>query len=146
MLIRTYLSIGMIVMPSIAYSMPFLCVAEKVTGFDYNRIRGDWDSKNFTANQKYIIRERKEKDTNTYDGNYLFFEIGDENPRLGCSFEIEGVLLECSGVFSKLYFSIKSGKYVRNFIGGYLIPDEILESGEDRPETPYIEIGQCSTL
>jgi hypothetical protein len=118
----------------------YICVADKATGFKYNKALDKWEIANFSVDdQKYIVRK-------TLDNDKLYpwevHKTGDKYP-MYCQYGFDK-----HGVFHCVrYTEFIMDKNNLRFIfiqpSGYYNPDRTEHEGD---ETPFMAIGKCSRL
>ena len=122
----------LMVLPLTASASQWLCVAEKATGFTYNKYNEDWEQVNFKAEDKYIIKPGEKPPM------IVVTLIGDEYPMIYCSEGYnEGGNLVCDGGLSKFEFNSRNNTYMKLYTVGLFAPE-----GNDIA----IQLGKCSPL
>jgi hypothetical protein len=125
--------------PSYGTAEQYLCVPDKITGFDYNSTTKEWDYARFKTNFQYIIAPAKDRQF-----SYAVTKIGDKEPNIYCENELnDGGYLFCnllgiSMVFNKInrrYLIISQEGYVSAGVGGMTDPGI---------GAPWVQIGKCS--
>ena len=124
----------------------YLCVAEKASGFAFDKRTKQWDSSTFRVSNKYLISRSKNKD---------FFwevkEVGKQAADIVCTkdFNDKGNLF-CGGFGSEFRFNSGSLRYMNTYFIGYWSDanpkDKSNFMGEEGSNTPSMEIGKCSPL
>ena len=111
----------------------FLCIPDKVTGFKFNNLQGEWVEASFASRKKYLVKK------GTKQKGYIFHEFGNENVKSDCG-RMRGTdnFLKCDGLVGEVYFLGKTLRYTRAWMQGYLHNITGL--------TPTLEIGSCSKL
>ncbi len=123
-----------------AHAEQYICVADKVVGFLYDKDTKEWLGSNFTVDGKYVIKQ-------TADGvnAYTVTKMGESWTELLCKegFNQYGYLF-CEQLATTFRFNKRSGRYIRGSLGGYynVIPGS--DDTEVTSDTPFIEIGKCS--
>lgn len=117
----------------------YMCVAEKFTGFIYDKNGKSWNATNSKVEDKFIIKE-VEKGTYTLSAGYkiLITKLGDPSPVFKCKTDINisGKLM-CSDNSRHFNMDTVSMNFLYSYVGGYW---------NNTKDTPYIEIGKCSLL
>ena len=93
-------------------------------------------------NDKFILREIKTGELGYTEKESLYgiFLLGAKHPELWCSISKSGNNFVCQGLLGQLYFSPKSGRFIKTYIAGYW-------DGKDNNEnTPAITRGRCSKI
>lgn len=123
----------LLLIPNLSFAgESYLCVADKSTGFDFNKTSKEWYSTNFnTTNQKYII-SKSIIPSYTWDIKVLG---GGTEAYCKNDFNENGILI--CGVAYEFRINIKKLRYLKSYLSGYYL------NGSD---TPYIEIGKCSAI
>ena len=121
----------------------YLCIADKSTGFYYNKDTKEWESTSFKTDDKFILKKAKEdSDVVTVEGakvgDLIYHNFGSSFPFGYCT-EIGGWenTYDCKimgGGIAK--FSANKMTFLKVYTYGYW-------RGTD---TPYMEIGKCSPL
>lgn len=141
-----YIFIGIFAMsPLSSYggesSNTYLCISEESTGFYYEK--GQWGRASFNVkNDKFILREIKTGESGYLDkeNSYGIFPIGEKQPELQCGISESEDNFVCQGLLGQLYFSPKSGRFIKTYITGYW---DGIDSNEN---TPVITRGRCSKI
>jgi hypothetical protein len=122
----------------------FLCVADKATGFSFNKVTKEWASTNFRASAKHLITRSKQTDV-----SWEVKEVGDKSAYTICAkdFNSNGNLI-CQGFGNEFRFNRNSLRYMNVYLIGYWTDGNPRSSvgGEEGGNTPSIEIGKCSPL
>jgi hypothetical protein len=115
----------------------YLCVAEKSTGFSYEKGMKRWVSTNFNVDgDKYLIMK-----SNAAKAKLEIKYIGQDFPICWCGkgFNEHGQAhFKC--IDGEYVFNKKTNRYIRSAILGYTEGEDLFEL------TPFIEIGKCSTF
>lgn len=134
------------VQPATAAEEQYLCVAEKVSGFIFNKSSETWESTTFRTDRKYLIAPTKEHKVR---GAFQITEVGQSVPSYFCKEPFnEGVILYCALTIGlgdlKLVdfrFNKENGRFLKAQLVGYFFNP----SGEGG-DTPFLEIGKCSPM
>ena len=136
---KLLLSTILVLLPGISFAKQYLCVADKATGFVYNKRAKSWQQANFAVKDtKYILSFLKKS---AY--KYKVTEMGKDFQMATCKdgFSRYGNLI-CGGgsLGMDFRFNRNSGRYIKTYPGGYHT------GGDAKADTPSIEIGKCSPL
>jgi hypothetical protein len=121
----------------------WLCISDKAAGFSDKY--GSWNSTNFNAGNRYIIKASKVQGT-----AWEVREFGDQNAFADAYCKdtfTASKILNCSGIFTEFHFNAGTGRFMRIYYAGYwtYIPGD-KNFGNDGGDTPVIAIGTCSGL
>lgn len=124
----------------------YLCVAEKATGFAFDKGTKQWNQANFRTNNKYLISRSNLKDT-AWD----IKEVGKQSPSIFCDKDINNIgNLFCEGLGTFFRFNNGTLRYMNAYLMGYWSDanpkDKSGFVSEEGGNTPHIEIGKCSPL
>lgn len=130
----------------------YICIAEKSTGFKYERNQG-WEEMKFVTDDKYIIRHpnnderdyiaRIYEETNL---DWILSELG-EKDIWPCEGDIDKGILDCKVLFEDFRFSAKYLRFINYNAGSYInFQSSDIDHEYRKPFTPYIQIGQCSRM
>jgi hypothetical protein len=157
-----------LVMPVVSQAADaFLCITEQSTGFAFDKARQQWRIAQFAPGKKFVIR-RVTKDT------VQEFPNGSRIPLSGAAWAVWafgndkiayatcardfsdfGMLFCEDSMTTHTEFNKKTGRFINGTLYGYVqgaIHAPAIMPGEapvDMPEgsnTPYMEIGTCSTI
>jgi len=128
--------------PLIGYAEQYICVAEHVVGFGYDKFTKKWEGALFSQKGKYVISECSDKEGYFSGCSYKVTKVG-AGYFCDCKgFNVSGSLLcECIGGIGEFKFNKKTGRYLYSYLFGYW---NDLEDTKEGNNTPYIEIGICS--
>lgn len=119
----------------------YLCVADKATGFIFNRASGNWDTTTFNPRGKYLLSARTEKESPS--SKWLVREVGDTFPSYFCLGDFsEAGQIYCRG-FGEFRFSREAGRFLVTYTQGYVVGKV---NGKEAEDTPSMEIGKCSPI
>ena len=136
----------------------YLCVTEQSVGFKYDEHQKKWLGSLFSPDDKYIIRESKEKDFRDMEGffefypklrafdnaNYVVQSFGFSMVEFFCyHLENTGVFV-CEGPFGYFQFNIQSLRFQRIYDIGYVLTPRELGTRTEGKNTPSMEIGKCT--
>jgi hypothetical protein len=145
----------------------YLCISDQSTGFALDKTRGQWSQANFAPGQKLIIRKITKTTVAEFAGGikipltgaWAVWKFGDDKqPFATCDrdFNANGSLF-CDGE-SELHFRFnrQNGRFIAGTLYGYT-PGAVHSSGiagvagaavdwPDGSNTPFMEIGLCSTI
>ena len=115
----------------------YLCIADKATGFSFNKERRVWQQANFNVkDSKYLLSQR--------DGKWGWKRFGEQYDDGQCSDRFnEFGFLHCNNVFDAILFNKQTLRYQLFYPVGYVSKLDSKDSGSD---TPSLEIGTCSAL
>jgi len=122
----------------------YLCVADKATGFAFDKGTKQWNQASFRTESKYLISP------STFKGYaWEVKRVGQQFTSAMCKDNFNSVgNLFCGGLGTEFKFSSGSLRYMSAYLIGYwpeanpkAKSDSEREEGSD---TPYIEIGKCS--
>ena len=109
----------------------FLCVAEKSTGFQFNKSKNDWESVKFIAESKFILKQTS--------SNLEVVKMGQALPPIQCPKLKPNSILDCSSRGEHFTFNPVGLKFTYYSSGGYAVPAIF-------PDSTIVEIGVCSPL
>lgn len=129
-----------ILLPPLAFAgKQYLCVADKSTGFSYDKALKEWRPTTFEADSKYVI-------SNPNDGHLAFVVriLGESWAMAKCKHDFNDVgVLFCGGSAMDFRFNRANGRYIMFHTLGYY---SVLPGNQEDANTPYIEIGKCSSF
>ncbi len=123
----------------------YFCVADSSVGFSFQPLSNKWIANGFNIeDKKYIISASPEKG---YE--YQVTKLGEYRVSL-CKnrFNEHGFLL-CSIPMKDVSFKFnkKNGRYMLSYSKGYYnVVSGFVPGSDDESDTPYLEIGKCSSL
>lgn len=122
----------------------FLCVADKATGFFFDKVKKEWVSTNFRTSAKYLVTP-----SNQPDVSWEVKQVGEKWAHATCArdFNSNGNLI-CEGFGTEFRFNRNSLRYMNVYLIGYWSDGNPKSGvgGEEGGNTPSIEIGKCSPL
>ena len=118
----------------------YLCIADKSTGFSFNKRSETYESENFNVSEsKYILKNNNNTlEWTDFGKNYSICEG---------SFNTYG-FFNCNALGEQIIFNKNNLRYVKSSIFGYTsvgspFGKSVIKDGEN---TPFIEIGKCSPM
>jgi len=126
----------------------YICVADKSTGFAFDKISKSWMSANFNVHEgKYLISRVKKRDA------WEVKNVGQKNALIWCKngFSESGEL-QCKGPVSFFKMSKKTLRYIMFYTAGYWNEPRKAWDGnntitmEEGDNTPNVQIGKCSPM
>ena len=120
-------------------SETYLCIADKSTGFRFNKQSKTYEPTNFNVSEsKYILKNNN----NTWE----WTDFGETFSTCSGSFNTSGVF-RCD-LFETIIFNKNNLRYVKTAFFGYTIVGaqmgkSVIKDGEN---SPFIEIGKCSSM
>jgi hypothetical protein len=145
---------------SVSADDSYLCVAEKVTGFEFDEQSGTWELANISADQyKFIVRPLPVGSDSHKNGYRNVVEVfGDDGIEVALCRRNSDVYggLNCGEPRESYKFNLKAEtmRFVMSFSGSYMTStrdvaiegqDVIVKEVPDRGgKAPMIAIGQCS--
>lgn len=128
----------LIVSTNVFANESYLCIADKQTGFSFNKQSKTYESENFNVSKsKYILKNNN----NTWE----WTDFGLEHSLCKGSFNASGIF-GCGGGIESVTFNKNNLRYVKTSIFGYLVGDDKNFKFKDGENTPFIEIGKCSPM
>ncbi len=146
----------------------YLCVADKSTGFQFNKSTKTWESVNFNVDDsKYIVRPTTPDDKVLWPGRYAYgvWKLGENTPMILCK---EGISkadwLSRGAEYQRFVLNARTNRYMHTYVGEYMVATfenvrddhgmPVIIDGEwvsrdkedEGGDTPYMEIGKCSSL
>jgi hypothetical protein len=122
------------VLPSAATAEAYLCVADHVTGYHYNKQAQAWEVARFTTEgKKYLLSEK---------GGYWVWNTMGEKDYTPCDKFSENDTIQCRAI-TQYYFSRKTLRYQASVTVAFTILERGTRYADD---SPYIEIGRCSAI
>lgn len=123
----------------------FLCVADKITGFNYDKHRQQWRQADFAPSLKLVISRAKNE---TY--TWTIGELGSDTIKLFCKNDFsDSGLLYCSGIGLDLRFNKKLMRFLYTYSIGYWDENaykSLYPGRKEGDDTPAMAIGKCSPL
>ncbi len=128
----------------------YVCIADLSTGFKLNTITKQWETANFRTDNKYLISREKRGNMNwVWKGK----KFGEEYSDFFCEedFNDHGYLT-CSGIVGKFIMNKTNLRYSLYTHIGFVTANIMNDKGEmvnkesDGADTPYMEIGKCSSM
>ena len=129
----------------------YLCVADMVTGFQFNEALREWHTSHFKRNSKYLISKSKVK-------GYAW-EVkptGSKFAIAGCRDDFDKYdYLYCEDISetfccssTQVVFRMNKNRlrYDLAYLLGYWTDNDLFEAYKERDDNPYIEIGKCRPL
>ncbi len=135
--VKTFaLLLGMFYLSSV-YAEGYICIPDKATGFKFNKTDKSWYSTTFNVkNDKYIL-------TNS-SGKWKWKVVGEKDYDFGkCGDFSEYGYINCDILGTQITFNRKNLRYQSIYTVGYVSAGI---AGTEGGDTPYIEIGRCSTM
>ena len=118
----------------------YLCIADKATGFSFNKRSETYESTDFNIDKsKYILK----KNNNTWEWKIFGIDV----PLCNGSISANGYF-RCDWL-ETIIFNKNNLRYTKAHIFGYVNVGSKTYSGfemKDGQETPYMEIGKCSPM
>jgi len=116
----------------------YLCIADKATGFSFNKQSKTYESGNFNVSKsKYILKNNN----NTWE----WTDFGRKYSLCKGSFNASGIF-GCGGGVEEVTFNKNNLRYVKTSIFGYLAGGDKNSKIKDGENDLYIEIGECSPM
>jgi len=124
--------------PNLAVAESYLCIAEASGGVEYNKSQKKFQGTGFNTDAKYILKK---------DGvKWIFSRFGKEPTELEeCkeySLENEVYWISCKIIAGRFHMNLKPLRFYRTYTAGYLPP----KKNEPVVDTPFIEVGSCSSI
>lgn len=114
----------------------YICVADKASGFTFNKATNTWEHARFNvADQKYIL--------SVSQGAWTWKKLGEQSAGKCGSFSEYGYL-NCETFGSRIYFNNRNLRYISYYLVGY-VSGGISDSPEGS-DTPSVEIGRCTQM
>jgi hypothetical protein len=109
----------------------YICIADETVGFSYNKATNKWQSVNlYIGAEKYTLT--------TEDGKRVWKKLGDPLPMRRCQ-ETDTYVI-CDIMIMRVSLNKSNLRYQIIYDFGYV-------EGNDSPDdTPYIQIGRCSSM
>lgn len=129
--------------PLIASAEQYQCVSEHATGFSYDKVSKSWTTAKFKTGENYIITESDDEGS-----SFNVTKVGEKHVMFTCDnrFNKLGYLF-CEGAAGKFKFNKNNGRYILSHLAGYFdVLPKINEITDEKSDTPFIEIGHCSTF
>jgi hypothetical protein len=128
----------------------YLCVADKSSGFTFNKTGKAWQTTTFNVTEsKYIFRVANEVDRSTMpSANWVVVKVGQSSPVASCGEALgDSDVLICEG-FESFRFHKKNLRFLGLYSIGYWSddledPNSVFAEGKN---TPSMQIGKCSPL
>lgn len=122
-----------------AENTSYLCVVDEITGFYFKNSK--WGQASFNPNEeKFIIRKLNDFEKGLRDKKYTYglVDLGRENAHGSC-IKYGADRIYCT-FMGELHFSIKSGRFIKTYTGGYW------DGIDNNKNTPHIQRGRCSKI
>ncbi len=122
----------------------FVCLPDLATGFRFDSASREWHTATFETHERYVI-SRSSRPGRQWEVK----EVGNSTPIAWCKADFtEGGTLACDG-FQTFKMNRTTMRYLSAYLLGYFYqgaaaPDTSL--AREGGDTPYIEIGRCSSL
>lgn len=136
---------------SMANADEYLCVAEKASGFSFNKLTKSWQSANFSTEAKYLVSE-----SNNPKYAYQVTGVWDRYPIASCKvgFNKYGYIFCADVGFGsgiEIYdfrFNRINGRFLLTSPAGYynVVPEIDKGAVDENRGTPYMAIGKCSPV
>ena len=111
----------------------YLCVADSVVGFTFNRVTKSWTQTNFAAEDaKYLL--------SLTNNRWEWKKIGKKQSLVNCGQFSEYGILSCDGLWN-IQFNKTNLRFLQTYMFGYVAP-----FGNEGDDTPNMTIGKCSPL
>lgn len=133
-------------------SPSFLCIEDKVTGFQYDKKLKTWNHLRLNT-EKYIVRALTNDEWAIRKNNYLpntpipyaVFTFGVKEPAIGyCGFTtLNSRFLSCDTYAYVFKLDTESLRFIKAYTHGYTLTEEDKEYGNF---SPNIGIGKCSEI
>ena len=134
---RLTLLLLLMISTSVFANESYLCIADKATGFSFNKQSKTYERRNFNVSKgKYILKNNN----NTWE----WTDFGRKYSLCTGSFNASGIF-GC-GDFESVTFNKNNLRYVKTSIFGYLVGGDKNFNIKDGENDPYIEIGECSPM
>lgn len=134
----------LIATPSFAAEQAFLCVADHATGFSYNESTKKWGPSIFSAQNKYLV-SKISGGQDSWQVKYVGADSADATCKDGFN---SGGTLVCDG-FMQFRMNSKTRRFLSSHQLGYFSDGATKTSipiFKEGANTPYMEIGKCSSL
>lgn len=120
---------------------PYLCVADMVTGFAYNKALDRWQATEFQATRKYVVKKSANPPF-----SFEVTALGTSYPIASCQAGFsEYGFLNCEGPI-EFRMNRNNLRYTRVYFGGYIGAMNPAAGTEDGGDSPTIEIGKCTAF
>lgn len=130
--------------PTIVHADQYLCIADSSVGFSFNKGTKSWERANFRVGEnKYVLSGPKSE-----GAAYLLTRMGSQFAEAQCEkgFNDPGYLF-CSGFGGDFKFNRRNGRYLKTYTVGYFnVVPGVNEVTDENSDTPYLEIGKCSSF
>ena len=131
----------LMVSTSVFASESYLCIADKITGFKFNKQSKNYEPADFNVREsKYILKNN--------DNTWEWKDFGETFSIFTCStsFSSQGALI-CEG-FETVEFNKNNLRYIKTSTIGYIHVGSKIGKGvvKDGENTPFMEIGKCSPM
>jgi hypothetical protein len=116
----------------------WLCVADKSTGFDYEKATKEWVHARFKADNKYVIKRA--------DGESVKWEvteIGEKYPIAKCPEDFDSDNLICE---DWVYFRFNKGSLKFLLAANYGYFAKVEDDPAMQPDSVMVAIGRCSAI
>jgi hypothetical protein len=124
----------------ISYADQYLCIADASTGFTFDKASKKWKQTNFRVNDnKYIISSSKSESS-----TYQIKKMGSDFVFSFCTDDFNEYGYLYCGDFK---FNKDNGRFINTYTTGYFnVLPKVNEITDESGDTPYIEIGKCSSF
>jgi hypothetical protein len=135
----------------------WLCVAEKATGFHYDKTTKAWNVATFNSDEKFLFRKPNDDEIRRYRSTlggswkpaaYIVIRLGKVTPpdvlpkTCGDLIPAFGTI-KCQSTFEEFVINTKLSRFQMTSEEGYITQSDDKESDA---ATPFIEIGRCAPL
>jgi hypothetical protein len=134
----------------------YLCIASSSTGYAYDNAKDDWGISEFKTDDKYIVFQKESDKHATWRVKSF-----DESHVATCKDDFSAIgKLYCSGLHT-FQMNKLNGRFIMSYMHGYWddgLNDIIQKTdkmklnpfydtvGEEGKNTPYMQIGECTSL
>lgn len=119
-----------------ATAQKYLCIADHATGFEFNLRAKGWRPSHFKADERYIVRKTGNS------GSWSVFKFGFKSPSCTGTDLKSGQNNYFNCLLGEFVFHTGDLRYLYFYRGSYLGS----KGKENSPDTPFIEIGECSPI
>ncbi len=146
----------LLLIPIVSKGDSYICVSELSTGFAYNSVTNQWETSDFIADSKYIVKKIK-----NHSYKWVVKEIGSDDTVAICDEEfskidhIDSEILRCESI-SEFKINRTNMRFINIYSDGYYDVGKVSDSHpfsnvvrKTQTEgyiTPLMEIGHCSKI
>lgn len=136
------LPVLLLLLSPVAHAESYLCTAEQLAGFIYNRSVQSWQAAASAADDSFIVRHSSEAGTKNIGPPWFVTERG-KDFGIACAndFDAQGFLY-CKGLGGDFMMNRKTLRFRHLNDRGYVV-EQYTQSSPEGKQSPYMKIGSC---